>query len=207
MNDLPDSYPSLEDGPEVEIKIKASRFIGQAFRATSEDEAKERLQQVRKRYHDARHHCWAYRIGQPGAVAEKSDDDGEPSSTAGPPILEAIRRHGAFEVLVVVTRYFGGTKLGTGGLIRAYDEGARCALEGTAALTIWCDASLAITCDYETLGAVEATLARLGEPIVAVERVFDAEPRFEVRVRRSKAEELSAAVIEATAAKARVERI
>lgn len=198
MSELPDSYPTLEDGPEIELKIKASRFIGQAFRATNEDEAKTHIRAVRKRYHDARHHCSAWMVGQPGAVREKSDDDGEPGSTAGPPILEAIRRHGTYETCVVVTRYFGGTKLGTGGLIRAYDEAAKLALDAAPAVTVWCDATLIVTCDYGAVGTVEAVLAKLADPIVAVDRAFDAEARFDVRVRRSRADEIRAALVEST---------
>ena len=199
MSELPDSYLALEDGPAIEVKIKASRFIGQAFRAPSEEEARTHLTDVRKRYHDARHHCSAWRVGQPGSERERSDDDGEPSATAGPTNRLENRRVGVREACVVVTRYFGGTKLGKGGLIRAYDEAARLALEAAPPLTVWCDVALGVTCDYADIGTVEAVLAKLADPIVSVERVFSDAPRFEVRVRRSRASEVTAALIEASA--------
>ena len=101
-----DSYEVVGDGPEVEIKIKASRFVGQALRSTSEADARAHVLGIRKRLHDARHHCSAWRAGGPEAAVERSDDDGEPTATAGPPILEAIRRAGTWETVVVVTRWF-----------------------------------------------------------------------------------------------------
>ena len=125
----PDRYLSLETGDEIESKVKGSRFLGQAFRADSEDEAGRRLAEVRRKYHDASHHVWALRTGPPEDCRERSDDDGEPSRTAGAPILAVLQGSGLHDALVIVTRWFGGTKLGPGGLIRAYSAAARAALE------------------------------------------------------------------------------
>ena len=110
----PDLYKVLGNGPETEIKIKGSRFLGQAFHAPDLETGRKRLETVRKKYHGATHHCWAARVGEPGRVEERSDDDGEPSGTAGAPILAALRGGELHDGLVVVTRYFGGVKLGTG---------------------------------------------------------------------------------------------
>ncbi|NRA94710.1 MAG: YigZ family protein [Planctomycetes bacterium] len=205
MTDLPDSYRSLERGSEVEIKVKASRFIGQAFGVTTEDEARAHLGEVRKRYHDARHHCSAWTIGPPGSTAERCDDDGEPSGTAGQPILEAVRRDGVHQACVVVTRWFGGTKLGKGGLIRAYDEAARLALDAAPHVTVWCDVRRTARCDYVDVGAVEAILARFTDVVVAVERAFESDPTFVITMRRSSEGAVCSALIEGTSGRVQME--
>lgn len=108
-------------------KEKGSKFIARVYYAETEDECKEKLTEVKKEFHDARHHCYAYRI-QPEDEQFRSNDDGEPSGTAGKPILNQIYSKELFNVIVVVVRYFGGTKLGTSGLINAYKTAANEAL-------------------------------------------------------------------------------
>lgn len=121
---MSDTYRVLGSTSRTEIKVKGSRFIGEAFPVGSPKEAKERLSEVQRRERDATHHCMAYRTGPDGDELRFSDD-GEPSGTAGKPILRQIDAAGVTNVLVVVTRYYGGTNLGTGGLIRAYGDAAR----------------------------------------------------------------------------------
>ncbi|MCK4857045.1 MAG: YigZ family protein, partial [candidate division Zixibacteria bacterium] len=116
---------------QIEIKVKGSRFIGETCLVASVDEAVARLAVVRKREYQATHHCYAYVTGWPDQVGFKYSDDGEPSGTAGRPIYDVITGHALTNLLVVVTRYFGGTKLGTGGLVRAYSEAARAAVEAS----------------------------------------------------------------------------
>ena len=114
-----DSYSTVYTAGTGEIVEKKSRFIAQIFPVSSEEEAFSYLEAVKKEYWDARHHCWAYIIERnPGS--ERMSDDGEPAGTAGKPILEVLRGKGLTDVFAVVTRYFGGTLLGTGGLVRAY---------------------------------------------------------------------------------------
>ncbi len=100
---------------------KKSKFICHLFKVTSQDEIQEILKAEKKKYFDAKHHCYAYVLGETGANI-KCSDDGEPSGTAGKPMLEILQREGLTDILCVVTRYFGGTLLGTGGLVRAYSE-------------------------------------------------------------------------------------
>ncbi|MDA0875629.1 MAG: YigZ family protein [Bacteroidetes bacterium] len=121
-------YPILDGAARVEIKIKGSRFIGEALPVDSTAAAEEALAAIRKREYDATHHCSAWRIDPEGREFRFSDD-GEPSGSAGAPILRQIEGKGLSGALVVVTRYYGGTKLGTGGLIRAYGEAAALALD------------------------------------------------------------------------------
>lgn len=116
-------FRTVKAPSSVELVINRSRFIGQCFPISSEEEALEQLSLIRKRYWDATHNCYAYSVGQKGESARFSDD-GEPGGTAGMPMMDAIRGAGVTNVLCVVTRYFGGVLLGTGGLVRAYSRAA-----------------------------------------------------------------------------------
>ncbi|MCB9830878.1 MAG: YigZ family protein [Planctomycetes bacterium] len=197
----PDIWIGAGDGPEIELKVKASRFLGQVFAARDEAEALDRLAGVRRRYHDARHHCWAYALPPLDRPRERFDDDGEPAQTAGPSILQAIQASGLKALIVVVTRWFGGIKLGSGGLIRAYGETAREALAATPRRENWIESRISIDSGYEELGAVEAYLAQQAARLRGVERDFADRARFRVTVARSLASSLVAGLIEATAAR------
>ncbi|WP_165855598.1 YigZ family protein [Marinobacter sp. JSM 1782161] len=114
-------YPIPAESIEREIEIKKSRFIARVAPVSSREEAMAFLEQARRDYPDARHHCWAYQIGRPEAASQAAmNDDGEPSGTAGKPILNVIQHKDMGDIMVVVIRYFGGIKLGAGGLVRAY---------------------------------------------------------------------------------------
>ena len=203
----PDRYLSVEDGPETELKVKGSRFLGRVFRVASADEAHGRLQALRKCHHSATHHCWASRLGLPESATERFDDDGEPSGTAGRPILNQLLGVDAYDTLVVVvTRYFGGTKLGTGGLARAYGDAAAMALDAGPRRVVLREARLSLECDFDDVGAVEACVARAGSDVHRVERAYDPSPKLTLFVRRSRAEEVATAIVEATAGRAKVIR-
>ena len=125
----PDSYLTLGDAATAEIKIQRSRFIGVASPAADEQDARRFITEQAKRFHDSRHVCHGWCLGIPPERSENRNDDGEPSGTAGEPILTEIRKRDLSQVVVVVVRYFGGVKLGTGGLARAYGQAAAEALE------------------------------------------------------------------------------
>lgn len=127
-NIIRDSYRSISGPAEGLFKDNGSRFISFAFPVETEDEVKSIVGDLKKKYHDARHHCYAYRLGYLGDRF-RANDDGEPSSSAGRPILGQIDSKGLSDVLVVVVRYFGGIKLGVPGLIRAYKTSTAEALE------------------------------------------------------------------------------
>jgi len=115
------SFQSPVGVNRAELIVKKSRFIAYGFKATSRDEAMSQLDGLRDKYPDARHHCWAYLLGSPHAPKSVAmSDDGEPSGTAGKPILNVLQHKSVGDILVVVVRYFGGIKLGAGGLVRAY---------------------------------------------------------------------------------------
>ena len=118
-------FQSIENESIAEIIVKKSKFIATLYEANSKDEAEKILQNVRKKYFDAKHHCYAYIIEK----IEKCSDDGEPSVTAGAPLLTLLKSANLTNVIIIVTRYFGGILLGTGGLVRAYTESAKNAIE------------------------------------------------------------------------------
>lgn len=132
------------DASESELVEKRSRFIAHVWRVENEAEARERIEEMKKRYHDARHNCWCYRI-QEGGI-ERYSDDGEPQGTAGQPILNVFQREEIENVCCVVTRYFGGILLGAGGLVRAYTQSAKDALDaaGTSVVRRWVALTLQI---------------------------------------------------------------
>lgn len=119
------SYFRPESPAEFEFEIKKSRFIGLAVPATSREQALDYLADIKLKYPDARHHCWAYVVGDPNnAATMAANDDGEPSGTAGKPILNVLMHKQIGDIMLIVVRYFGGIKLGAGGLTRAYSQAA-----------------------------------------------------------------------------------
>lgn len=143
------SYPIPAQPLEVTTEIKKSRFIAYASYVRDREEALAQLTQAKQRYPDARHHCWAYLIGNPASASNAAmNDDGEPSGTAGKPILNVIQHKGVGDIIIVVSRYFGGIKLGAGGLTRAYSGAAEAVmsqLNTTQQITI---CTLTITCKF-----------------------------------------------------------
>ncbi|MBP8781778.1 MAG: YigZ family protein [Paludibacteraceae bacterium] len=148
-----DSYQSILQRAEGIYKEKGSKFLSFAIPVCSVDDAKMVLQSFRANYHDARHICYAYVIGYPTSVV-RSSDDGEPSGTAGKPILAQIQAKQLSDVMVVVVRYFGGVLLGTGGLVVAYREATVDALNNTTVYTKIVEQALTIQCAYPQLNEV-----------------------------------------------------
>lgn len=147
------SYPAPAGESWGEIREKGSRFLAWIGPAAGEEEARIALDGLARRYPDATHHCWAWRIGSP--PRERSSDAGEPSGTAGVPILQVVRGAGLSDVLAVVVRWFGGTKLGKGGLARAYAAAAREALAGLPLAQRVPTVRIALQVPYEKVGAVK----------------------------------------------------
>ena len=144
-------------GSETEFTEKRSRFIGHLWRVETEEEAREKIAQMKAKYYDARHNCWCYLLREGGVT--RYSDDGEPQGTAGQPMLEVFRREGVENVCCVVTRYFGGVLLGTGGLLRAYTRSAKDALTeaGIAVVRQW--ARTVVECPYPLLERMKQEIA------------------------------------------------
>ncbi len=150
---MADTFYTIEAPSESVIREKMSRFLAFAYNVRTVDEAKARIAEVGSRYHDARHVCWAYMLGS-ARENSMSNDNGEPSGTAGKPILGQINSLGLTDVLVVVVRYFGGIKLGTSGLIAAYREAARSCLESATIIECHDMVQLEFTFPYMSVNAV-----------------------------------------------------
>lgn len=161
-------YCTIKQRARHEIVIQKSRFIGDAFCVNSEDEALKRLQDVKAEFPDATHHCYAYIVEQE-ALIQRFNDDGEPGGTAGMPILQVIQNRGLKNVLVVVTRYFGGIKLGANGLVRAYSRAAAEVLDRAGMRRMVLSPKGIIYLDYAYVGQVEYFLRQKGVHVVGVE--------------------------------------
>lgn len=147
-------YKTTAENGTASYEIQKSRFIAYTSHVETEAEARDFVTTIKKKHFDARHNCSAWVLGADSSQ-QKSNDDGEPGGTAGNPILEAIKQHGLTNVVVVVTRYFGGIKLGAGGLIRAYSHTASLGLEATPCLEVKPFCLMEAEMDYSLLGTVE----------------------------------------------------
>lgn len=147
-------YKTTAENGTASYEIQKSRFIAYTSHVETEAEARDFVTAIKKKHFDARHNCSAWVLGADSSQ-QKSNDDGEPGGTAGNPILETIKQHGLTNVVVVVTRYFGGIKLGAGGLIRAYSHTASLGLESTPCLEVKPFCLMEAEMDYSLLGTVE----------------------------------------------------
>lgn len=155
------AYITIAENVHTEMAIEKSRFITRVFPAGDEDTAKAHIHTVSKKHWDATHNCYAYVIGKK-AQTQKASDDGEPSGTAGVPILEVIKKNGLTDVLIIVTRYFGGIKLGAGGLVRAYTRAASEGLKQAQRIRKEIHTFYELTVDYATWSRIEQPLKALG---------------------------------------------
>ena len=152
------TYRTVEQLGQAEIVIEKSTFIGYAKPVSNEEEALAFIQEIKKKHRDATHNVPAYVLGEHNEI-QRCNDDGEPSGTAGVPVLEVLKKkEDVRDVAVVVTRYFGGIKLGTGGLVRAYTRGAKIALEAAKIITKVLYQVIVVTVDYTMLGALQNQL-------------------------------------------------
>lgn len=156
-----EQYRTVRSSGSKEVVIRKSRFIGHVMPVENEEEALSFIEDIKKKHWNATHNCSAYVIGERDEIQRQSDD-GEPSGTAGKPILEVIRNQGVKNVAIVVTRYFGGIMLGAGGLIRAYTDGAVLALEAGEVITRVLRREVFVEIDYTWLGKVENELRGRG---------------------------------------------
>lgn len=163
MSDIPHSYITIANEFRTEYIIEKSRFIATITPVSTEEEAQAFIQRISKEFWDATHNCTAYAIG-PRQEQQRSSDNGEPSGTAGKPMLEVLKKTTITNVAVVVTRYFGGIKLGAGGLIRAYSHSVAKAVQEGPKLLIAPRQIVSLTIDYSYFGSVERQLQTLGLP-------------------------------------------
>lgn len=198
-----DSYRTLTDPAKGRITRKKSRFLAFLYPVGSPDEVEAKIAEVRRAHHDAAHHCTAYRlVASPEPIAA-SDDAGEPSGSAGPPILHRLEEADLLNVLAVVVRYFGGTKLGVGGLIRAYGDATEAALEDARIVVRRVTVGMLIRFPADVNSGVMAAIHRCGAEVRGVR--FDESAAVRVRLAPSGVSAFRAAIREATGDRATTE--
>ncbi|MFP4529013.1 MAG: IMPACT family protein [Candidatus Kapaibacterium sp.] len=193
-----DKYYTIEEKNESEIKIKGSKFIAQAAPVADKDEALMFLESVRAKHYNANHNCFAYRIGYDG-LEFRASDDGEPSGSAGKPILFEIKKHNVSDIIVVVTRYFGGTKLGVGGLARAYSEAAGQTIEMCRRRPVHRTIPVRVFCTYEDISAVKRLV---DEYAITFEEEYTDAVEFLANIPISKVDDFAGRITEDTGARA-----
>lgn len=176
-----DEYYTLSQVSQDEYKEKGSKFIAYAFPIDTEADIKKSLESVKDKHHDARHHCYAYRLGRNGENC-RANDDGEPNHTAGDPILGQIKSFEVTNCLVVVVRYFGGTKLGVSGLINAYKTAAELALRSNKKVKRFESEVFEIRYKYEETNFIQKTVQDLDMAIIDQE--FELECKMKLRCRK-----------------------
>jgi uncharacterized YigZ family protein len=185
---LSDAFRAVAQPCGVSILVSGSKFIAWLAPAPTETAAEAVLDERHRRYPDATHHCWAYRVGRPDSLIERFSDAGEPSGTAGRPIADAVRHAGLENAVCVVTRYFGGTKLGTGGLARAYADAAAAAIGEAALVTRTVAQVVTIDFDHERTGPLFRALDEFGLHLTP--GTYDARGHGTVRVPASRVTDL-----------------
>ena len=199
-----DYYKTVLETAEAEVIEKKSRFIGTIFSIESEEHANEILASIRKKYWDATHNCYAYVLGYNNEI-QRYNDDGEPGGTAGMPILEVIRGSQIRNILIVVTRYFGGTLLGTGGLVRAYTDASKAVLEVAKVIEyIWCSI-YSVTTDYSLSGKLQYLFSE--ENIRVLDTKYTEQVEFNIAIEKDKEGNIKSKMIDMTNANIELEHI
>lgn len=199
-----DKYIMLSKGAQAELVEKKSRFIATVRPVSTEEEAVAFIDEMKKKYYDARHNCSAFVIGSKGELT-RSSDDGEPSGTAGRPMLEVLTGSGIRNVAVVVTRYFGGVLLGTGGLVRAYSGAVKMVLEQCETITRRFGVQLMIRTDYNGVGKIQYLLG--SRNVVIQDSVYAADVEMTVLVPIEEYEKLCKELVEATNGRVGLEEV
>lgn len=199
---MTEQYKIVYEGGEGELVEKKSRFIATVRPVKTEEEANQFVEEMRKKYWDARHNCWAFILGERQEF-KRCSDDGEPSQTAGKPMMDVLTGAGLTDVAVVVTRYFGGTLLGTGGLVRAYSGAVQEGLKNSTVITKYLGVKLSVTTDYNGVGKLQYLFGQKEIPILSAK--YTDKVVFTVLVESSRIQEIKKAITEATSATAKME--
>ncbi|KPV42479.1 hypothetical protein AN477_17915 [Alicyclobacillus ferrooxydans] len=193
-------FYTIEETVETESVIKKSRFISRIVPIQSAEEAEEELAKIREVHKGANHNCFAYRFGL-GVPVERFSDDGEPSGTAGRPILDVMRRRPILNALVVVTRYFGGMLLGANGLIRAYADGASSVIDAATVLKCTPMQRITLRCDYSLYGKLEYVLQEAGYALE--DKTYAEDVSFAIWVNEDETSEMLTKIADVTGGQAR----
>lgn len=197
-----EKYRTIKGEAEAFYEIQKSRFITHALHVETEEEARDFVQRMKKQYFDARHNCSAWVLGANGSL-QKSNDDGEPGGTAGNPILESIKKKGLTDLVVVVTRYFGGIKLGAGGLIRAYGHSAVLGLDAAKVVVMTPLRGVRLNVGYDLLAPVEHWIRQ--QSISTEEVNYTEQVEMVLLLPPEKSDLLMSEIVDLTAARCRFE--
>ncbi|CAM1362009.1 conserved hypothetical protein [Tenacibaculum sediminilitoris] len=188
MSEIKDTYKTItKPSEETLFKDRNSKFFGYAFPVFSEEDIKERLEELRKQHHTARHHCYAWQLGTE-KIRFRANDDGEPSNSAGQPIYGQIQSFEVTNILIVSVRYFGGTKLGVGGLINAYRSSAQLALEASEIIEKTIDIHYKLRFGYDMMNKVQRIIKERNLDIINQKLELDCE--YTISVRKKEAESI-----------------
>ena len=198
------NYKTITTGAEAEYEIQRSRFLTHTAHVETEQEAQDFIRTIKKKYFDARHNCSAWILGAKSSL-QKSNDDGEPGGTAGNPILEALKKNELTDIVIVVTRYFGGIKLGAGGLIRAYGHAAVLGIEASTVVQAVLFRRTAVTMDYTLLGSAENLLRQ--KKIRIEDKVYAEKVKLILLLEKDTAENVLEAITDLTAGTAVLEEL
>lgn len=199
-----EEYLAVVEGGQGEIVEKKSRFIGYTASVETEEDAVGFIEQIKKKHYDARHNCFAYSIGLGNQPTLRFSDDGEPQGTAGKPILEVIQGSGVRNICIVVTRYFGGTLLGTGGLVRAYTDAAKAGLEASVICRKRQMIEAELTIEYGDLGKVQYMMEHTDGKII--DTIYTDKVVLQVQVYAPQYPDFVRNVTEATGARILIEK-
>ncbi len=200
-----DSYLTIAASIRAEIKVERSRFIATATPVDSKATAEAAYEQIRKEFHDATHNCLAYQLGMEPSVIFRYSDDGEPSGTAGKPIYDAILGRDLTDIMIVVTRYFGGIKLGTGGLGRAYRDAAAAVLDNASVVERFLMQDFKLRFAHEQISAVMKLLSDFG--LKPLDTIYGDDVLLAAAIRRGQFEIFRNAFVDRTHGKAAIEKI
>ncbi|MFD0975962.1 IMPACT family protein [Salinimicrobium gaetbulicola] len=188
MDEIKDTYKTItKASEEVLFKDKNSKFFGYAFPVNNEDQIKDHLEDLKKKHHAARHWCYAWQLGKED-FRYRANDDGEPSNSAGMPIYGQIQSFEVTNVLIVVVRYFGGVKLGVGGLINAYKTAAQMALEASNIVTRTIDLKFEIAFDYPEMNKVMRVIKE--NNLNVIDQILELDCKIIISVRKKEAERI-----------------
>ena len=201
--ELSDSFFTIKSPSEIEIKIKGSKFFGRARQCENIDKAEKIIEEFRKKYYDATHNCFAYRVGFGKEIKFRYSDDGEPSGTAGKPIYDQIEGKNLTNLIVVVTRYYGGTKLGTGGLTHAYSDSAAQAINAAGIIEKFITRCISMTVEFHDYNIVERIIHQIGAKVI--DSNFSDIVRLKVESRLSLINNLKAKLIDSTSGRIKFE--
>ena len=197
------SRKTLYKSVRGEYTEKKSRFIASLAYVETQEEAEDFFAKIRKEFYDARHNCTAYIIDAGGSIQKRSSDDGEPQGTAGHPMLDVLENEGIVNIAAVVTRYFGGTLLGTGGLVRSYTKAVQDAVENSVFIERQTGTEVSLTVDYQAIGKIEYFLAT--SDLVPLDKDYGQEVKIQLAVPDDKMEKLRKETDRITGGKGKIE--